>query len=48
VLSSRGAGWIKSAGLRGDIRATFTSLDVAPDNSMRTAPALSASFFVRF
>jgi hypothetical protein len=48
LLTSGGTGRLKSTGLRADVRAVFTSSDIAPDDKARTAPSVSASFFVRF
>jgi outer membrane protein with beta-barrel domain len=48
LLTSGGTGKVKATGLRGDLRAVFTSSDIAPDDKFRTAPSISGSFFVRF
>jgi hypothetical protein len=48
LLTSGGTGRIKATGLRGDVRAVFTSGNIAPDDKARTAPSVSASFFVAF
>jgi outer membrane protein with beta-barrel domain len=48
LLTSGGAGKVKATGLRGDVRAVFTSTDLAPDDKLRAMPSVSGSLFVRF
>jgi opacity protein-like surface antigen len=48
LLTSGGTGRVKATGLRGEVRAVFTATGIAPDDDLRTAPAVSGSFFVRF
>jgi len=48
VLTSGGTGKLKATGLRGDVRAVFTSTAIAPDDQLRAAPSISGSYFIRF
>lgn len=48
LLTSGGRGRVKATGLRGEVRAVFTSTGIGPDDKLRTAPSVSGSLFVRF
>jgi hypothetical protein len=48
LLTSGRTGKLKASGLRGDVRAVFSSTDIAPDDKLRAAPSVSGSYFIRF
>jgi hypothetical protein len=48
ILLRSGTGWIKTTGVRADLRAQFLTAGVAPDGGTHAVPAAGASLFVRF